>query len=195
MSVCGTLLGVIVGWILSLVTPFALRSLTISIFGPRLNLLPWNEPTPTNVDGMTQWYVNVEVHNDKRRIARQCRGYLLKIERMSGDLTTQNVFERTLHCIWEFDDGRDSFDIPKDAKPSFNAVMYEANVPGFSLRVRRSDGKLLHMGAYAHLFQEDVACSPKVDPCDMRVSRALMGKEILDERQEAPTRADHRQAA
>jgi hypothetical protein len=40
-----------------------------------------------------------------------------------------------------------------------------------------------------------VACSPKVDPCVMRVPRAHLGKETLDERQEAPSRADHQEAA
>lgn len=40
-----------------------------------------------------------------------------------------------------------------------------------------------------------VACSPKADPCVMRVPSALRGKETLDERQEAPSGTDHRQAA
>jgi len=40
-----------------------------------------------------------------------------------------------------------------------------------------------------------VACSPKTDPCGMRVSSARLGKEILDERQEAQAGADHQEAA
>ncbi|HEX4145678.1 MAG TPA: hypothetical protein VHY91_19385 [Pirellulales bacterium] len=40
-----------------------------------------------------------------------------------------------------------------------------------------------------------VACSPKADPCVMRVPRALRGKETLDEKNEAPARADHQEAA
>jgi hypothetical protein len=40
-----------------------------------------------------------------------------------------------------------------------------------------------------------LACSPKTDPCVMRVPRALRGKETLDEKEEAPARADHQEAA
>ena len=40
-----------------------------------------------------------------------------------------------------------------------------------------------------------MACSPKADPCVMRVPRALLGKETLDERQEAPSGTDHQEAA
>src|SRR5271170_2871478 len=40
-----------------------------------------------------------------------------------------------------------------------------------------------------------VACSPKADPCVMRVPRALRGKETLDEKDEAPAGADHQEAA
>jgi hypothetical protein len=40
-----------------------------------------------------------------------------------------------------------------------------------------------------------LACSPKADPCVMRVPSALLGKETLDERQEAPSGADHQEAA
>ena len=40
-----------------------------------------------------------------------------------------------------------------------------------------------------------VACSPKPGPCGMRVSSALMGKEILDETEATQSRADHQEAA
>ncbi|QDT75689.1 GAP family protein [Lacipirellula limnantheis] len=40
-----------------------------------------------------------------------------------------------------------------------------------------------------------VACSPKADPCVMRVPSALAGKETLDERQEAQSGADRQEAA
>jgi hypothetical protein len=40
-----------------------------------------------------------------------------------------------------------------------------------------------------------VACSPKSDPCVMRVSSARLGKEILDETEATPSRADRQEAA
>jgi hypothetical protein len=40
-----------------------------------------------------------------------------------------------------------------------------------------------------------VECSPKADPCVMRVSSAPSGKEILNERQEAQLGTDHQEAA
>jgi hypothetical protein len=40
-----------------------------------------------------------------------------------------------------------------------------------------------------------LACSPKTDPCVMRVYWPLWGKETLDERQEAQSGADHQEAA
>jgi hypothetical protein len=43
--------------------------------------------------------------------------------------------------------------------------------------------------------QIQVACSPKPDPCVMRVSIARLGKEILDETEATQSRADHQEAA
>ena len=40
-----------------------------------------------------------------------------------------------------------------------------------------------------------VACSPKPDPCVMRVFSALLGKEILDETEATRSRADYQEAA
>jgi hypothetical protein len=40
-----------------------------------------------------------------------------------------------------------------------------------------------------------VECSPKADPCVMRVQRPFKGRRILDERQEARPGADHQEAA
>jgi hypothetical protein len=49
--------------------------------------------------------------------------------------------------------------------------------------------------AYNALCDGRLECSPKSNPCVMRVSRALRGKETLDEGQEAQCGADHQEAA
>ena len=72
---------------------------------------------------------------------------------------------------------------------------------------RRIEHSVQDHSPYAHAFDEickiaylglleAVACSPKADPCGMRVPKAHLGdKETLDERQEASPGADHQEAA
>jgi hypothetical protein len=60
-------------------------------------------------------------------------------------------------------------------------------------RVRSAELSITHKFSAEFNSQVNVglACSPKVGPCDMRDPNARLGKETLDERQEAHARADH----
>lgn len=152
-SVVGALVSVTIGWFLALSTPFVSHRLMLQCRGPKLECECWPEETPTNITGIRQLYGNVRVSNLKPRFVRQCRGYLLKIEEIQGDRPVV-VFERTMQCIWEFDNRRDYFDIPLGASPSFNVVMIQDEVQGFSPRMRLSSGKLLTPIPYLHVFQQ-----------------------------------------
>jgi hypothetical protein len=152
--IIAALAGVAVGWLLSLITPFLSHSLMLRIRGPKLTRECWAEETPTNVIATRQLYANVKVWNLKPRMARQCRGYLLKIEEMQGSRTVKTVFERTMQCIWEFDNQRDYFDIPRGASPSFNVAMIQDGTPGISPRMRLSTGELLTPIPNQHIFNQ-----------------------------------------
>jgi len=137
------LVGGFFGWLLALFTPFAIEGVRRRWHGPKLECKVWADETPTNINQIRQLYVSVRVTNVKPRIARQCRGYLLRIEEMRGDRPIRTVIDTTAQCIWEYDEKRDAFDIPCGAKPSFNAVMYQDGVQEFRPQIRTSTGQLL----------------------------------------------------
>jgi len=149
-----SLLSVVVGWCLAQLTPLISHPLLILWRGPKLQWCTVGVETPTNIQGTIQFYANVRVSNIKPRTATQCRGYLLKVEEMSGDRTIRTVFNGIAQCIWEFDNHRDTFDIACGASPAFNIVMYEKGSEQFQLRVRKTTGETLDMTMYEHLFQK-----------------------------------------
>ena len=63
----------------------------------------------------------------------------------------------------------------------------------FAGRLDDSDAAPQHWTSYR--IVEYLTCSPKTGPCGMRVLSAHLGKETLDERQEAQAGADHPEAA
>lgn len=154
-EVTKSVVGVIIGWLLGLLTPFLAHTLLLRFRGPKLVYMCRHEETDTDIPGVRQLYVNIQVKNVKPRIARQCRGYLLKIEEMQGDKTTKTIFERCMQCIWEFDNGRDHFDIPRGANPCFNVVRYQDGTEGFSPRIRSCGGKELSLGPDADRFKKN----------------------------------------
>jgi hypothetical protein len=146
------IVAVFVGWIMGLWSPIATLGVTRWILGPELHCDVIGEEVPTNVPAVRQWFVSVRMSNLKPRIARECRGYITKIEELTGGLPTKMICDKTLQCIWEFDDQRDCFDIPQGARPAFNVVMIEDGKAEFSLRIRTSGGKVLNLGPFQHLL-------------------------------------------
>jgi hypothetical protein len=143
--------GSIIGWMLK----FLDRTLITLVRGPKLVCKCVPVETGTNTQGVRQLYVNIRVQNVKPRMARGCRGYLQKIELMQGDRTIKTVFDNMVQCIWEFDDQRDSFDIPYTARPAINVVSYTDGVSGFSPRMRLSSGQPLNSITYQHVFSQN----------------------------------------
>ncbi|MEX2187146.1 MAG: hypothetical protein WD875_10145 [Pirellulales bacterium] len=142
-------------WLFGVVTPFLLQWFKVQTLGPKLQIREYHEETETNMNGTLHFYANVEVTNVKRRIARSCRGFLLKVESLDANNTPRRVLlERTLQCIWEFDAGRDSFDIPNGAKPCFNVIRRSSteNTDRFELGVRKSTGEQLNPIPFNHLL-------------------------------------------
>lgn len=99
-------------------------------------------------------YVNVKVSSDNAETVTACRGYLLKIEKVAGGRSVQNIFQRKMQCIWEFDEAKDGVDLSDGTPQSFNVVMYQDGQRAFSPRIRSSAGTAITLTPYLHVFDQ-----------------------------------------
>lgn len=161
--------GAIVGFGFALVTPFAIRWLTLLILGPRLDV-EFDADEVEAKDGQSnkpQCYFRVKVMNSKSLVLRGCRGYLTRIV----DLNTKKpLLYETFPLIWSYDPGREWFDLPHGPTPTIDVVRYGLDDPfflpclrganGATLKPNKFDGTLLAKGTYEFtvlVVGEDVA--------------------------------------
>lgn len=143
-----TLIATVVGAFL----PLFVRRLEQRVYGPKLGCKANVCEADTGNGATIAAYAKVRVWNSKPRIARKCQAYLRKVEGMQGNKVVSTVCDVSLPFIWEYDNGRESFDIARGHEPAFDVAEFIKGQRLFSVRLRKSNGQLWEAHSFSSSF-------------------------------------------
>ncbi len=153
------LIGGAIGFVSAVLAPIVVEPVKHWVFGPKLKVIFIEDDrgfiTDTKEKGVTEaHYVRVKVLNTGRQIAKQCRAYLVNVEKWN---TSTDKFEPTIYCdslqlAWSaranIEEAFRPVDMPKDISQFVDIV---------STRRPESDYKVMtntHLYRYEPLFKE-----------------------------------------
>jgi hypothetical protein len=97
-------------------------------------------------------YVRVRVTNKKSRIAEQCRGYLIKVERKTR-YEWEPVFADSIPLIWSFDAENATTSIPQGVVKHVDVFTISNDEPGFAPQFRSHNGEVLRLIPFDRAFR------------------------------------------
>jgi len=145
---------ILIGFALGLLIPFTIRSLTRYFLGPKLTVKFDADEVPAG-EGMTSapaYFGRVRLENATPTVARECRGYLVKIQEVGGAGPYRTLLDETFQLIWSYDDKRDSLDLPRGPTPTIDVVTYHQGASTFGACFRSSEGGILQPTKFDGLF-------------------------------------------
>lgn len=143
-------------YFLGLLSPVLSNRLSARIYGPRLHGVARGreEPAFDEQGEVPQYYASIVIQNRGRQYAKDCRAYIVQIQRVAHGVAGPVVFDECLPLIWSYDEQRDGFDVARGASPAVNVTLYQQGIAGFSLRVKAAGGGHIFLANYAHVFQQ-----------------------------------------
>lgn len=133
-SLIGGLIGGLIGFISALALQIIIGPIKYRLFGPKLELKFNNNEyaykTEIIKNHITTHYIRVEVVNTGRKIAKQCRAYLVNVEKenSSGEFVPTHYKDSLQLCWAAKNEKKDYFiplDLSKDISQFINVIVIE----------------------------------------------------------------------
>jgi hypothetical protein len=162
--------GILVGWLLGMLTPVCSERIKLWLFGPKLQLdftntedcvtlTPEEFQVAPNVSAPEKrdvFFARIKVTNLKPRIATQCQAWLVDVEAGDGQGGFKpTIFKDSIPLIWSYNAEAETVNIAQGVNMYLDLVRIQDNSTGFDPQMRSHSGVVLRPLRYLPLFSKN----------------------------------------